>query len=95
MRTVRVTVDIPEDEHFYFKMACARLKTTLKTFLLEAGEKRLEELENEWLAAEVDRVKERITKGEETFEPLENVIKDLGLENEIPSRTKQHRKKVS
>lgn len=77
MRKVRVTVDVPEDKHFYFKIACIKLKTTLKTFLLEAGEKRLEELENEWLTAEVNQIKERISKGEETFEPLENVIKDL------------------
>jgi hypothetical protein len=95
MRTVRVTVDIPEDEHFYFKMACAKLKTSLKSFLLEAGERRLEELEDEWLVEEVNQVKERMAKGVETFEPLENVIKELGLGNEIPSRTKQHRKKIS
>jgi hypothetical protein len=44
--------------------------------------KRLEELEEKWLAAEVDLVKERIAKGAESFEPLENVIKDLCLENE-------------
>lgn len=63
--------------------------------LLEAGEKRLEELENEWLAAEVNEVKKRIANGEETFEPLENVVKELGLEDAIPSGTKQHRKKIS
>jgi hypothetical protein len=95
MRTVRITLDIPEEEHFYFKMACVKLKTTLKMFFLEAGEKRLEEIENEWLAEEVNQVKARVAESKETFEPLENVIKDLGLENEIPNRIKQHRKKIS
>lgn len=95
MRTVRVTVDIPENEHMIFKMACAKLKTTLKSFLLEAGEKRLEELENDWILKEVDEVKARIASGEETFEPLEKVIKEMGLENELSSPTKQYSKKVS
>lgn len=79
MRTVRVTVDMPENEHMYLKMACAKLKLSLKDFIIQATEQKIQEVEDEWLALQVDEVKERVKNGEETFTSWEKVKERLNL----------------
>lgn len=61
----RLTVDMSSDEHMYLKMASAKLGISMKEFVLAAAFKKMEEIEDEWLAKKANETLKRIELGEE------------------------------
>ena len=61
----RLTLDMHSDEHMYLKMAAAKLGVSMKDFVLLAVFERMEEIEDEWLAAKARKVLENIQNGKE------------------------------
>lgn len=43
----RLTVDMSLDEHTYLKMACAKIRVSMRDFLLQLGFEKIEEMEDE------------------------------------------------
>lgn len=61
----RLTLDMAIEEHTYLKMACAKLGITMRQFMLLATFEKMEQLEDNQLAAMAHKVLERIEAGEE------------------------------
>ena len=61
----RLTLDMTQDEHMYLKMASAKLGISMREFLLLAAFERMEEIEDEWLAARARETLENIQAGKE------------------------------
>lgn len=61
----RLTLDMSPEEHMYLKMACATLGVSMREFLLQVAFERLEEFEDEWLAARARETLENIAAGKE------------------------------
>lgn len=59
---VRLSFDIPEEEHILLKMGCAELKITIKEFLHELTLKGLDELKKKQLQ---ERLKKSIQQSKE------------------------------
>lgn len=61
----RLTLDMSFEEHMYLKMACAKLGITMREFLLLAAFERIEEIEDEWLAARARETLANVASGKE------------------------------
>lgn len=59
---VRLSFDVPEEEHILLKMGCAQLRIAIKDFLHEMMLKGLKELEEKQLQ---DRLKKSIQQAKE------------------------------
>ncbi len=69
----RLTVDMSSDEHMYIKMASAKLGLTMREFLLSCAFEKLEELEDEWLAARARETLADVESGKEKLISLEEM----------------------
>lgn len=49
MATHRISIDIDEDEHKYLKLCCVKLGVSIKSFVLQSVNQRIEEAEDHWL----------------------------------------------
>ncbi|MCH9625983.1 MAG: hypothetical protein S4CHLAM123_11690 [Chlamydiales bacterium] len=61
----RLTLDMTSEEHMYLKMASAKLGVSMREFLLLAAFKRMEEIEDEWLAEKAREALKNIHAGKE------------------------------
>lgn len=52
MATQRLSFDIDQEEHKYLKMCCAKLGVSIKDFLTNAMNEKIESYEDEWLFAD-------------------------------------------
>lgn len=61
----RVTVDMTPNEHMCLKTACAMLGVTMREFLIKSAFKRMEEIEDQWLAERARETLKDIEAGKE------------------------------
>lgn len=73
----RLTLDMTSEEHMYLKMASAKLGMSMREFLLLAAFERMEELEDEWLAARARETLENIGSGKEKTIPWSEMKKRI------------------
>jgi len=76
---MRLTVEIPDNEHIYLKMCCAKLNEKIKDFCGTAIIEKIEEFEDLWTLENME------SEGELDFNPknytsLEKVYEKLGFE---------------
>jgi len=82
---VRLSFDIPEDQHILLKTGCAQLKIAIKDFLYEMTQKGLKELKEKQLH---DRLKKSIQQSKEgkirkvSLKELDQWEKDLENDSE-------------
>lgn len=63
----RLTVDMSLDEHTYLKMACAKIRVSMRDFLLQLGFEKIEEMEDEQLADQATKTLDNIKSGKGTL----------------------------
>lgn len=77
---MRLTVEIPDEEHMYLKMCCAKLNAKIKDFCGEAVIEKIEDWEDIWT---IEKLQEEgrwdSNSNPEDGIPFEEVHKNLGL----------------
>jgi len=73
----RLTIDMPTEDHTYLKMASAKLGMSMREFVLEATQKRIEELEDKWLLEKAEETLKRVDSGEEEVVPWNKAKREL------------------
>ena len=74
----RLTVDMPSKVHILIKTACAELGISMKQFMVEAALKRMEELEDQYLAKKAHKVLKDIEEGKEKTISWKEMKKRVG-----------------
>ncbi|MBS0621395.1 MAG: hypothetical protein JSR80_00330 [Verrucomicrobia bacterium] len=90
----RLTLDMSIEEHMYLKMACAKLGITMRDFLLSAAFERMEELEDEWLAARARETLDDIQAGKEKVISLDELKKRIA-DHDVHSQRRRKSRKIS
>lgn len=73
----RLTIDMSVNEHMYLKTACAKLGITMRELLLRAAFEKIENIEDEWLAAKARKTLKDIEEGRDRLVPWDEVKKRL------------------
>lgn len=76
----RLTVDMPLNVHILIKTACAELGISMKQFMVEAALKRMEELEDQYLAKKAHEVLKDIEEGKEKTISWKEMKTRVGLD---------------
>lgn len=61
--TVRLSMDIPQEDHMYLKLASTKLGLSIKEFVLRTMNKEIDNLEDDWLSEEAAVIIKEIDEG--------------------------------
>lgn len=89
MTSHRISIDIPEEEHKYLKMCCARLGISIKDFVLKSVMSSVENQEDQWWLEKPETQELLRQSAEGTLETIsfEQAMKEL-LNGEPDPNTK-------
>lgn len=78
----RISVDMPEEEHRYLKMCCAKLGISIKEFVLKAVIASVEEQEDRWWLekAETRDLLRQYADGTIETVPFDQAKKELSID---------------
>ncbi|NGX32296.1 MAG: hypothetical protein K1060chlam4_00337 [Candidatus Anoxychlamydiales bacterium] len=57
----RLTIDLPEEMHLFFKMVSAELGVSMRQYFIESALKHADDLEDEYLAKKAHKLLKEIT----------------------------------
>lgn len=77
MKKQRLTLDMKAQDHMYLKMMSAKLGVSMKDFAVNAINKQIEDLEDEYWNERADKILKEIEEGKTEFIPLEDIIDEL------------------
>ena len=77
-KQLRLTVDMPSKIHVLIKIACAELGISMKQFMMESALKRMEELEDQYLAKKAHKILKDIEEGKEKTISWKEMKKRVG-----------------
>jgi predicted DNA-binding protein len=61
--TVRLSINVPQEEHMYLKLAATKLGLSMKEFIIKTMNKEIDELEDKWLSEEASVILKEIDEG--------------------------------
>ncbi|NGX44685.1 MAG: hypothetical protein KR126chlam5_00870 [Candidatus Anoxychlamydiales bacterium] len=74
----RLTIDLPEDMHLFFKMVSVELGISMRQYFIESALKHADDLEDEYLAKKAHKLLKEIKAGKEKTITFKEMKKRIG-----------------